>query len=120
MDLLIEQGEFGRLVCTLYPEGRATVVTASDAALASTQLRAALDDLRDTGYGECLWQEQTGDYRWMFRRTGAQVAVVVLWSSGTLTGWQHVLHTETDLDSFERRLRSELAKVRADEPRDRG
>lgn len=107
------EGPSKRLVCTLQADDREVVVTASDAPSAGANVLAALDDVRATGYGECFWPEVAGDYRWMFRRTGEPLTVVVLWSSGTLTGWQHVLRAETDFDRFVARVWDGLTKIGA-------
>lgn len=105
--------EFGRLICTVYSEGPPAVVTSSDAPHAREQLLDAIGEVQESGYSECLWPEATGEYRWMFRRAGDRLTVVALWSSGTLTGWQHVLHTETDFEDFTSRVRAALASAAA-------
>ena len=40
--------------------------------------------------------------------------VVVLWSAGVVTGWQHVFRSEADATELEARVRHELARVRQD------
>lgn len=111
MDVRFDRDPSDRLVCTLDPGDCEVVVTASNASSASADLLAALEDVRQTGYGECLWREVAGEYRWMFRRTGERLTVVALWSSGTLTGWQHVLHADTDFEAFVTRMRSCLGEA---------
>jgi hypothetical protein len=112
MDLAITTDSFGRLVCTVQDEdGPHAPITASDTVTATLELLAAVQDAHDEGYGECLWNEAAGQYRWMLRRHGARVTVVVLWSSGTVTGWQHVVHTETDFAQFAARVRAELMRT---------
>ena len=110
MDLLIERDRSGRLICTLVDQACTATVTASNVPEAAAALAAALDEARDTGFGECFWNEAGGDYRWMFRRENARVAVVVLWSTGVITGWEHVFRSEAEFDWFDRRVRSELAR----------
>ena len=110
MDLLIERDLAGRFICTLVDEACTATVTSSNVAEAAATLTAALDETRETGYGECFWSEQGGDYRWMFRREDDRVAVVVLWSSGVITGWEHVFRSETSFGWLDGRVRSELAK----------
>lgn len=100
----------GRFICTLVDESCTATVTASNVPEAGAALTAALDDARETGYGECFWSEQGGDYRWMFRRQGVRVDVAVLWSTGVITGWAHVFRSEADFDWLDGRIRSELAK----------
>jgi hypothetical protein len=104
MNLSIRHDDFGRLVCAIEAEGREALVTGSDAATAARDLLAALDDVTVTGYGECRWLEAAGEYRWMLRRHSQALTVAVLWSSGTVTGWQHVVHTTTPFDAFVHQL----------------
>ncbi len=111
MDISAGVDDFGRLICTVYSEDPPAVVTSSDATLARAQLLEAIDEVEATGYSECLWPEATGEYRWMFRRAGDRLTVVALWSSGTLTGWQHVLHAETDFEAFTSRIRAALTSA---------
>jgi len=111
MDLLIERDLAGRFICTLVDESCTATVTASNVPEAGAVLTAALDEARDSGYGECFWSEQGGDYRWMFRREDRRVTVVVLWSSGVITGWAHVFRSEADFDWLDGRMRGELAKL---------
>ena len=110
MDLLIERDLSGRLICTLVDQASTATVTASNVPEAGAALAAALDEARDTGFGECFWNEAGGDYRWMFRRDDDRVDVVVLWSAGVVTGWAHVFRSEADLDWLDGRIRGELAK----------
>jgi len=98
----------GRLVCVVHHAAGSSVVTASDPISAASELIAALDDVRASGYGECLWHEPNGDYRWMFKLDGTTVTVAVLWSGGTLTGWEHVLRGETNLDQLARQTANGL------------
>ncbi len=116
MVVQVSRDEFQRLVCTLEVDGRPAVVTASDAPAAARDLLAAVEDAQSSGLGECLWPEVAGEYRWMLRRHDGGLVVVVLWSSGTLTGWQHVVHTEVPLDSFLRQLEPLRAYVFAGAP----
>ena len=111
MDMTIARDEFGRLVCTTRVDGHEAIVAASDAAVAGAELLAALDDARKTGFGECFWLTEAGDYRWMFRRSEDRITVVALRSSGTITGWQHVIHTETAFEPFAAHVTAEVAKA---------
>jgi hypothetical protein len=103
--------QFGRLSCDLVDDETAAVVTASDTEQAKAALVAALDRVRETGLSECFWHERLGEYRWVFRREDDLVRVAVLWSTGTLTGWEHVFWTECDLESFVSALRTELTRA---------
>jgi hypothetical protein len=111
MDLSIELDDLGRLICTVDDQGRPAVVIASEPRAAAGDLLAALDEASDTGFGECLWPTDAGDYRWMLRRSGDRLIVVALWSRGTLTGWDHVLRADTDFAAFAASVRAGLAAV---------
>ena len=111
MEITAGTDGFGRLICTMDAEGTPVVVTASDAAGARAGLLGAIGDAEASAYGECLWPEAAGEYRWLFRRAGARLTVVVLWSSGTLTGWRHVLRVETGFDEFATRVRALFASA---------
>jgi hypothetical protein len=113
VQLTLEKERSGHLVCSVAAERQEATVTASNVPEAVDQLMAACEGARDTGYGECLWLEAGGEYRWMLRRTHAATTVVILWSSGTLTGWQHVFRTECDIEPLLERVRAEWARLSA-------
>jgi hypothetical protein len=107
----LEQERSRHLVCTIADNDQEATVTASNVPEAPEQLVAALEQARDSGYGECLWLESGGEYRWMLRRSDAGVTVVVLWSSGTLTGWQHVFRAEGALEPLLDQVVAEWARL---------
>jgi hypothetical protein len=109
MDFSLEIDEGGRFVVTLTDEGARALVTSSNLP-AADDLAAAVEDARDTGLGECFWEEAGGTYRWMMRHTPASLTVVVLWSTGIVTGWEHVFRGECDIDWFAGRIASELSR----------
>lgn len=110
MDFTLETEANGRLVCTLTEADMQGTATASNVPQAGDDLLAAIEDARTTGYGECLWEEAGGQYRWMLRAEGSRLTVVVLWSIGTVTGWQHVFRTECDAGWFQNTARASLAR----------
>jgi predicted enzyme related to lactoylglutathione lyase len=50
----------------------------------------------------------------MLRREGDRVRIAVLWSTGALTGWEHVFSSETDFGAFAAEIRSQLAGLGPD------
>lgn len=60
------------------------------------------------GYAECFWPEPGGQYWWMFNREGRRLEVVVLWSRGAVTGWEHVFRAADEVDYLNDRIRAEL------------
>jgi len=111
MNVALSTDGFGRLVCDIEHAGSTAIATSADMATARAQFLGALEDVEQTGYGECLWPEAVGEYRWMFRRSGTAVIVVLLWSRGTLTGWDHLLHASTDFRAFAADFRARLDRL---------
>ena len=110
MTIAIETDELDRYICTLTDGEVTATVTASNAA-AGEGLLQAIEDARSTGYGECQWDEQGGDYRWMFRRDGDHLTVAVMWCHGVITGWQHVFRADGDFEPFARDVAAQLHRL---------
>lgn len=117
MDITIETDIDGRFVCTLAEADVSALVTASNVPQAGEDLLAALENARETGYDECVWAEQGGEFRWIFRRDGTRLTVVVLWCAGAVIGWQHVFRAEDDFDAFAGRARTEVTRCLAEAAR---
>jgi len=111
VQFLVDPSDTSRLVAHLQEGATEVVVTASHPVAAAGGLTTAIDAARDSGYGECFWHEQTGQYWWMLQRDAERLEVVVLWSSGTVTGWQHVFRAADGLDWFAGRVRDEFARA---------
>ncbi len=111
MQLSFETDEYGRLTCGLSDGENQASVTAASLADAGADLVAALRQTAADGCSECYWIEGGGEYRWVFRREGEKVRVVVLWSAGTLTGWVHVFSSESDLDVLTRQVQDGLGRL---------
>ncbi len=111
MPLSIQTDEFGRMICAISGKTEATV-TCADFEEAAAGLQNALDQTAATGLGECYWPEGVGEYRWVFRRVDSNIRVAVLWSEGTMTGWEHVFWGEEPLDAFLQQATAELARTR--------
>src|SRR5512133_1084838 len=105
MQLAISRDPSGRISCAIDDAGNRAVVTGGDAVNASLELLAAIQDAEDSEYGDCLWQEATGDFKWMLRRNGETLTVAVMWSSGVVTGWQHVIRGDTNFADFADQVR---------------
>lgn len=111
MEITLASDGHGALSCALSDGPQTATVTTSNQAAAAADLVEALEGVAATGYGECYWPHAAGEYRWMFRRDGEKVRVAVLWSTGTLTGWEHVFWSECDLEPFALRVREEIART---------
>ena len=111
MDVAFSSDAFGRIVCDICDAAESAIVTSSDAPGAALGLLAAVAEAERSGYGECLWQEGGGEYWWILRRDGVDLTCIVLWSRGTLTGWQHLLRGTTPFREFAERIRDGLERI---------
>lgn len=111
MDVSFATDTFGRVVCDIAADGEHAIVTSSDGAPAAQVLLNALEAARDDGYGECVWHEGNGEYWWILRRDGVDLTVVLLWSRGTLTGWQHLLRSTVPFEEFAAAIQQGLARL---------
>jgi hypothetical protein len=100
MEFSLNQHESGSLECRLENGRERALILASDPPAALADFAAALEALISDGYGECFWYQPSGEHRWMFRRAGEKLRLMVLWSTGVVTGWEHVFYAECDLGWF--------------------
>lgn len=111
MQLSLDTDEFGGLTCAVSDGQAQAKVSASNMPDAARDLVAAFEGATDGDCGECYWHEAAGEYRWMFRRSGGKIQVVVLWSTGTLTGWEHVFWSECEFEPLALQLRDEISRL---------
>ena len=111
MRLTLAPDDFGGMVCTAGHDGLEAVIAAADASQAAGALWTAVEQLAEFGTSECYWPAETGAYRWVFRRVDLEVRIAILWSTGTLTGWEHVFSAECDGADFLRQAREQLTTV---------
>jgi hypothetical protein len=107
MALDMTLNEHGHLLCLV---GERTIAT-FDALTAVQSMREALDGVDDDGIGECFWAQATGQYRWVFRKEGSRAKVAVTWSSGVVTGWEHVWWADVEWEVFSSELRAHGARI---------
>ena len=110
MKISLRVDELDRLICTVEDGAAPVTVTASDPD-AAAHLVAAIEEAASRGVGECFWEEGGGEYRWMLRREGEKLRLVVLWCAGTILGWDTVLWRECDFEDFRRQVRAEAARL---------
>jgi len=102
----------GYLLCRLSAGGSETLISAATVADAAADLLSAAEAAVDpVGYGECDWWGPNGSYRWMLRRRGHTLTVVVMWNAGAITGYQHVFREECDAAWFAERVSAEAGRV---------
>ena len=100
MQLTLSCDSFGRVVGTVAHRGANAIVTSTNPSTSIADLQEAALSAVTHGQGECFWHEATGDYRWLFRRESNTIRIVILWSIGTLTGWEHRFWAECDAEEF--------------------
>lgn len=108
MQVTLQSDSLGRVVGTIEHNGAQATVTGWDAGAAITEFQLAVESAVTNHHGECFWQEATGVYRWLFRREGGKMRVVILWSMGTLTGWEHRFWAECDMEEFREAMDSAI------------
>lgn len=109
MNVEIENATPQQLVITLREGVVESTITGWHTSRAVTALMSALEVVAaGEGYAECFWPEPTGQYWWMFNREGRRLEVVVLWSRGAVTGWQHVFRAADEVDYLVGRVRDEM------------
>jgi hypothetical protein len=103
--------EFGGLVCTLTDGQAEGTVRASNPEQAAADLLGAVDNVNAGATGECFWLRESGAYRWLIRREQDTAQVVVLWSAGTLTGWENVFWTRCEWQPLASALRTTIGAL---------
>lgn len=110
MNVRIDSATPERIVVSLREGEIETSVTGWHTPRAVKSLLTALDIVGGgEGYAECFWPEPTGQYWWMFNREGRRLEVVVLWSRGAVTGWQHVFRAADEVGYLIERIHDEMA-----------
>ena len=100
MQVTLKCDSFGRVVGSIEHNGAQATVTGLEPGSAIADLQLAVDGAMTGDSGECFWHESTGEYRWLFRRERSTMRIVILWSMGTLTGWEHRFWAECDAEVF--------------------
>lgn len=111
LSVTMEKDDFGGLACTLVDGETRGIARASNIEQAAAGLLNALDDVEADGTGECFWPRESGVYRWLIRRQQEGVQLVVLWSAGTLTGWENVFWTTCEWAPAASAIRSEVMRA---------
>jgi hypothetical protein len=110
VNVLIDSVTPEKIVLCLQEGTVKTSVTGWHTHRAVTALLSALEMVASgEGYAECFWPEPTGQYWWLFNREGRRLEVVVLWSRGAVTGWQHVFRAADEVDYIIERVRDEMS-----------
>ena len=109
MNVSIDRASPEQITFTLREGASTASVTGWHTERAVTALVTALEVVvAGDGYAECFWPEPGGQYWWMFSREGRRLEVVVLWSRGAVTGWEHVFRAADEVGYLHERIRDEL------------
>lgn len=108
LSVSMTKDEFGGLVCALADGKTEGTARASDPEQAVADLLGAVDTVDVGGTGECFWLRESGAYRWLIRRRDESAQLVVLWSAGTLTGWENVFWTNCEWGALASALRAAM------------
>jgi len=80
-------------------------------------LTRALDAALTDGHGECFWPCTTGgQYWWMFKRDGDSLEVIVMWTRGGASLWEHVFRATDAAEWFQSRLSEEAGRLQTGRP----
>ena len=110
MNVVIEHVTPQQIAVQLREGESEATVTGWQTSRAVMALLTALEGVEaGEGYAECFWPGPTGQYWWMFNREGRRLEVVVLWSRGAVTGWEHVFRAADEVSYLIERVRDEMA-----------
>jgi len=111
MQFSLTTDESGHYVCDLADGREQRTITASNVPEAGDDLLGAIDDARAEGFGESLWYEPGGMYRWMLRRSGERLTVAVMWSDSPVIGYQHAFRGECEFQWFADTVRDAVSRL---------
>jgi hypothetical protein len=109
MPFVLHLNEQGCLECSI--DG--SVIAVHEPTLALEAMSEALNRVEQDGFGECCWEQPTGIYRWVFRLNGDRANVALIWSTGVVTGWEHVWWGEVGWAEFARESKAQIAVAAA-------
>src|SRR5689334_22515012 len=100
MNLEFELEPHDALTVRLRDGHDATTVSVPNARAGIDSLARTLGQAIANGYGECFWPSlDGGHYWWMLKTDQGTLEVVLMWSRGGASGWQHVFRV-TDAASW--------------------
>src|SRR5262245_36271620 len=109
MDIRLEREGRDELIVHLKDGNVDTSVSVPQAHPGATSLMRALASAMTSGHGECFWPCTTGgQYWWMFRRAETALEVIVMWTRGGASLWEHVFRATDSVDWVHTRFIEEL------------
>ena len=113
MEISLELEPHDHLVVHLREREQETSVGVPRSRPGAETLCRALDAAFSEGYGECFWPGiEGGQFWWMLRRDAETLEVVVMWSRGGASGWEHVFRATDSADWVRNRLAEELTRLK--------
>ncbi|MEZ5355443.1 MAG: hypothetical protein R2762_22630 [Bryobacteraceae bacterium] len=117
MTLSLEKDDFGRLICRIEDGDSRATITSRDATVLAEWI-SAIEDTPQSGYVDCYWSEQAGNYRWMFRLAGANLRIYVTWGGGAGQGWEYIYSSEHEAALVRRQARRAVEALDTEVGRD--
>ena len=112
MDVRLTREGHDELVVHLRDGADETTVSVPQARPGAESLMRALDTALATGHGECFWPCTTGGhYWWMFKRDGAALELIVMWTRGGVATWEHVFRATASVDWIRGQIVEELHRI---------
>jgi hypothetical protein len=94
-----------------------TTISAYPARGGALVLRRTLASAIDEGYGECYWPAPTGGQYWIiFKRDAEVLELMIMWTRGGASSWEHVFRSTDAASWIADRLDSELARLELNVP----
>ena len=112
MDLGLRIEPYDTLVVTLRDGVGEATVSVHPAQAGVQSLVRALEAAMDQEYGECFWPGAPGgQYWWIFKRSADTLEVIVMWTRGGATGWEHVFRATDAARWVSDRLTQEIDRL---------
>jgi hypothetical protein len=112
MDVQLTLEPHDELVVRLRDGAIETSVSVPQSRPGAESLVRALESALATGHGECFWPCTTGgQYWWMFKRDADALEVIVMWTRGGASLWEHVFRATDSVDWVRGRIAHELDRL---------
>src|SRR6185436_14020832 len=113
MDIRLERAGHDELIVHLKDGTVETSVSVPQSRPGATSLRRALNAALTDGQGECFWPCTTGgQYWWVFKHEQTAMEVIVMWTRGGASLWEHVFRATDATDWVRTRLVEELDRLK--------
>lgn len=112
MDIRLAREAHDELIVHLRDGQDETSVSVPQSRPGIESLTRALNSALADGHGECFWPCTTGgQYWWMFKHSGSSLEVIVMWTRGGASLWEHVFRATDATDWVQLRFLEEIARL---------